>query len=192
MKKLIKITLIAFAALVLSCIGLAALSSTMPRNQTATAPTAAVATRAPAPTDTPKTTVAPAPTAVPIASDAQEVAEYSRSMALHMTTISSALASLGKLSEVPRLADPNWKIDMAIALATLRAENEAVQQMTPPESMRAVHTEVLAATADFDAMTYRYAAGIDTMDAGQIRAAITLMQSGTQHITRAHELLKAK
>ncbi len=193
MKKLIKITMIAIAALLLSCIGLAALGSTLPRSETpATRPAAAEATNAPAPTTRPEPTAASLPTAEPVATDALDVMAYSRAMTQHATTISGALNDISKLSEHPRLGDANWQIDMATAFAILRAENVAMQQITPPASMQTIHDEILLATADLDAMTYRYAKGIDTLDANEIRAATKLMESGTRHIVTATELMQAK
>ena len=189
MKKLIKITMIALAAVLLSCIGLAALGGTLPRSDTAAAPTSAaiVATTEPAPTAVPQA----APTAAP-ASDDSDVAAYLLTMAQHTTTISGALTDISKLSARPRLTDPSWKVDMALAFAILRAENTAMQQITPPAAMQSIHAEVLLATADFDAMTYRYAKGIDPLDANEIRAAAELMKSGSRHIVTATELMKAK
>ncbi len=175
MKKIIKLTVFAIAALLLTCIGLAALGGTLKNSETAAAPTAA--TQA-------------APTAAP-ASDNSDVAAYLRTMAKHTTTISGALTDISKLSARPQLTDPSWKVDMALAFAILRNENIAMQQITPPAAMQAVHAEVLLATADLDAMTYRYAAGIDAMDASEIRAAANLLKSGSQHIVTATELMQA-
>jgi hypothetical protein len=121
-----------------------------------------------------------------------DVAAYAQTMVQHSTRISGALSDIGRLSKTPRVTDPNWKIDMATAFTILRDENTAIQQITPPASMREAHAEILLATADFDAMTYRYAAGIDAMDTSEIEAAIQLMRSGSQHITRATELMHAK
>lgn len=192
MKKIFKWIAITFAALIVSCAALAFIGGNVPRNaSTPTAQPAVVApTNAPAPTAIPQAapTAAPAPTATPDTS----VAEYGRTMVEHTNTLSQALTRIGELSQNPRFSDDAWKVDMAIQFAILRNENAALQKITPPASMRDAHAEVLAATADFDAMTYRYAKGIDMLDASEIKAAITLMTSGSAHISRATALMKAK
>lgn len=186
MKKLIKWIAITFAVIVVSCAALALIGGPATRDTAPAAqPAASAPTSAPAPTDK------PAPTAAP-ATGNQDVAEYGRVMAEHTTTISQALTRIGELSQNPRFSDDAWKVDMAIQFAILRNENAALQQIVPPASMQDVHAETLAATADFDAMTYHYAKGLDTLDKNEINAAIKLMTSGTTHITRATALMKAK
>lgn len=192
MKKIFKWIAITFAALIVSCAALALIGGNAPRN--ASMPTAQPAVVAP--TSAPATTAvlqaaptaAPAPTATPDTS----VAEYGRTMVEHSTSINQALTRIAELSQAPRFSDQAWKVDMAMQFAILRKENAALQQITPPTSMQDVHAEVLAATADFDAMTYRYAKGLDTLDASEINAATKLMTSGSAHIARATALMKAK
>ena len=89
------------------------------------------------------------------------------------------------------MLDDEWKSTTAIYLGAIRAANDLVRGLDPPEQFREVHGELLVAAEHFDTMTTLYAEGVDEISAGKLDGAAESLQLGNEAIQRATVLMNA-
>jgi hypothetical protein len=132
----------------------------------------------------------PAPTVVAASGPSPELRAYFGTVGPALGDIGTSLGELGKLLQKPQLTDNNWKIDVAVQLATIRKGHETIKgaEPVPPEAQE-LHTAIVDATTDCDAMTYALTEGLDKLNASKLQDATRLMQSCAKKITDAKPLL---
>jgi len=158
-------------------------------------------TNTPAPTDTsePISTARPVATAAPTEDAAGESAEMSAFQAaiveisgLYKGGLDGLAAQSSAAGSTPALMlDDEWKSTTAIYLGAIRAANDLVRGLDPPEQFREVHGELLVAAEHFDTMTTLYAEGVDEISAGKLDGAAESLQLGNEAIQRATVLMNA-
>ncbi len=122
---------------------------------------------------------------------AADRATYTRATMEQTTMLAQALNEISVLMDHPTFTD-EWKINVAVQLATIRYAHQHLLAIQAPADMQDVHSSLTNATSDCDASTDHIARGLDTLDVGEINEATRLIQSCTRGIQRTTDLLKAK
>lgn len=154
------------------------------------------ATRRPSRTPKPTATARPKVTDTAAATSRLSAAEqaYVAAMVEITDAYSKALRGIGEESmaageDVTLLLDDDWKLRMALYMALLKVEGEAVRGLTAPVRFGPMHAEMLIAAEHFDRSADLMAGGIDAFDVEAIGLATREMNEGTAAIQRAQGLL---
>jgi flagellar basal body-associated protein FliL len=124
------------------------------------------------------------PTTITAAEQAYALAVVDQS-----TTMSTALTELVDLLQDYRLGDDEWTINVATQLATIRIVYDEAMALEPPNSMVDIHYKYVQGLKHYHTMTDLLARGIDELDVSLIEQAATEMNTGTDYITEATNLV---
>lgn len=160
-----------------------------------------VSTDTPAPTNTshPTNTPEPTATAVPAAAasslEADELVyvmalgEIGESYAEAWTKAGKLMAEAGR--NLTLIADEDWRIQMALALATIKANNKRVRELNVPPRFAGIQAEMLVAADHYDRAVDLIAEGIDERDGDKMARGTEEIKGGTAAVTRAGQELEA-
>jgi len=95
----------------------------------------------------------------------------------YMLYMQSGMQSAGELFQDPQLYSDSWRLDVATALAFIRAGYEMLEEMDVEPSFSDFHGQVLYATVDCYTATDYVASGIDNVDKDDLDHATELMES---------------
>lgn len=156
--------------------------------------TSAVATSTVPAKTTSTATAAPPPAPVPAGLTEAEKA-YRDSILDLGSQYATAFEDIGTLSTQAgensyMLIDETWKMEMAVALATVTVLDGQIAALSPPERFTPAHSHLLSASTHFDQMVALMAAGIDEIDDEKIYLAMAEMQQGTSEIVLTTEEIK--
>lgn len=134
----------------------------------------------PRPTNTPKPL--PTPTWTPTPDVLREKA-YRFEISDILASDWGPATSLGIVGELLTQAGENpvlmssdeWKVQLAVALAGLRAAYQIIQELSPPQNLKRFHDLLVDALYYCDASVDKFAEGIDNFDADAIGAGTGLM-----------------
>ena len=148
-------------------------------------------TDAPLPTNTPVPTRTPRPSATP-----DSLADYADKLILlvlapYVEGLEQVSELSGEASASPLLMlNDEWRLDMAVALATISIANDALREFDVPDDMQDAHSALLDAASELDVMVELMAEGIDEIDANKIVLASEAMERANDHIDRANDFLR--
>ena len=149
-------------------------------------------TEPPTPTNTPVPTRTPQPSATPDPLGNYRVEVLTLVFPPWLEGLEQISELSGKASVSPLLiVDDEWRLDMAVALATITIANEALRETDPTAAAQEIHNVLLKAAAELDLMVELMAQGIDEIDTDKISAASEAMTRASEHINRATELISA-
>jgi hypothetical protein len=114
---------------------------------------------------------------------------YALAVVEQSTTMSAALTELGSLLQNYQLGDDEWTINVATQLATIRMVYDEAMALEPPNSMAEIHYKYVQGLKHYHTMTDLLAQGIDELDVSLIEQAATEMDTGTDYITEATNLV---
>ncbi len=121
------------------------------------------------------------PTPTPAQSNDDVEQKYQRAIERISGEISDSLDDFRALASDARIADPEWRADVAVALATWKSAHVAVSRLVPPDGYDAFHDRYVQSTESLDAAADDAARGIDTMDG-------ELIASATRHLDEVTRL----
>ena len=107
----------------------------------------------------------------------------------HQQNMRTALVGIAGLTSNPQLLDENWKNQMAVYLAIIRAGYQEAQTQTPPNSMSHIHTKYVEALSHYDSAAVIISLGIDNLDANSFEQATNEISIGNSLMLEANRLL---
>ena len=106
-----------------------------------------------------------------------DFATYIEEAVGYMLYMQSGMQSAGELFQDPQLYSDSWRLDVATALAFIRAGYEMLEEMSVEPGVSEFHRQVLYATVDCYRATDYVASGIDNTDVDDLNHATELMNS---------------
>jgi flagellar basal body-associated protein FliL len=114
---------------------------------------------------------------------------YALTIVDQTTTMSKALTELHDLLQNYQLGNDEWTINVATQLAIIRMVYDDAMTLEPPNSMVEIHYKYVQGLKHYHTMTDLLARGIDELDVNLIEQAATEMDTGTDYITEATNLV---
>ena len=100
-------------------------------------------------------------------------------------TVSKAFIEFTNLTQNPQIGNEEWTVKVAIQLVTIQKAYEEAAKMSPPESLREVHSKYIKAMSCYNDMAYLFAEGIDNNDSELINEATRKIEEGSELIKEA-------
>jgi len=120
-----------------------------------------------------------------------EEQSYASALQDNVNMVANALKELASLMTEFQIGNDEWTLDVATQLVIIQLAYDEAIQMNPPDSMAHIHYKYIQAMNDFNDATDLIASGIDNLDASMIEQATSKMQSGTEYLTEATDLVNA-
>lgn len=114
---------------------------------------------------------------------------YATTMAEHSSSVGEAMSNLSDLMGNPQIGYDEWTIAVATEVTIIRLLYEEAQEIEPPSSMADIHDKYVQAMWHHNRSTYLLVEGIDTLDADLIDQATSEIETGTEYLNEATELL---
>jgi len=118
-----------------------------------------------------------------------EEQSYATAIQDNAYAVANVLEELSFLMTEPEIGNDEWTLDVATQLVIIQLAYDEAIQMTPPDSMAHIHYKYIQAMNDFNDATDLIASGIDNLDASMIEQATSKIQSGSQHLVEATDLV---
>jgi len=148
-------------------------------------------TNTPRPTYTPRPTRTPRPTMTPVPTDANtDIDVYTASALANIDLIFDGIEGILILSSSPKVADNEWREEIAEVIAMVLVGYERLEELDVPAGMEHVHDMTLWSFKDcYDAMPY-LVSSLDNFDSDDLDTYALLMTSCIEKIHAMPDLLQ--
>jgi hypothetical protein len=103
--------------------------------------------------------------------------------------IDQALDAIRELMANPQIGDAQWTFNVAVQLALIQAVYDEAIAIDPPSSMAHIRDKYVQAMEHYETATQQIKQGIDEVNVNLIEQAIVEMNTGSQLLVEAIELL---